>query len=317
MHGKEKMMSHTHDHAKDMLGKRLLLCMVINIVIPAFQIAGGIVAGSVALISDAVHNLGDFTALGIAYVAHKVANRSPSLKHTFGIRRVEIFAAVVNAALLGGSAMFIAVEAMKRLVNPTPVITELVIGLALLGIIGNGLSAWLLQQGSKHSLNARGAFLHMIGDMLTSVAVLISAVMMRFLEIPWLDPALSLLIVAYIVLNCIYLLREATHILLNGTPRGLDLVKVKLELESIAGVESVHYLHAWNISDQSVALTGHVVVQDQLLSSTENLAGMIREKLFQQFGIDHPVLQFETRSCGQGTLLCEMACGVEKACSEH
>lgn len=299
-------MPHVHAHEMQAFGKRLLLCMAINITIPVVQVIGGLAAGSMALISDAVHNFGDFLALVVAYIASRVAGRSPTIVHTFGIRRVEIFAAVINAALLGGAAVFIAVEAVKRLLGPTPVITELVMGLALLGIVGNGLSAWLLHRNAAHSMNARGAFLHMLGDMLTSVAVLLSAVVMRFADMPWLDPALSLLIVVYILVNCVLLLREATHILLNATPRGLDLHAVKTELEGMEGVHGVHHLHAWNISEQSVALTGHIVVPDQMLSSTENLAGLIRERLFHRFAIDHPVLQFETRPCGHGALLCEM-----------
>ncbi|GAB6057964.1 cation diffusion facilitator family transporter [Desulfonatronum parangueonense] len=309
-------MSRVHNHSTHRFGKRLLICMGINIVIPVFQIVGGIAAGSVALISDAVHNIGDFMALLLAFVAHKLGRRSPSLRHTFGIRRVEIFAAVINAALLGGAAVYIAMEAFKRLLAPTPVLTELVIGLALLGIVGNGVSAWLLHDDSRHSLNARGAFLHMMGDMLTSVAVLVSALVMRFTDMPWLDPALSLLIVAYILFNCVYLLREATRVLLNATPKGLDLKAVQVELEALEGVEGIHYLHVWNISDQSVALTAHVVVPDQMVSATEPLAEAINKMLISRFGIDHPVLQFETRTCGRGSLLCEMTCDEERHCSE-
>ncbi|SDB32942.1 cobalt-zinc-cadmium efflux system protein [Desulfonatronum thiosulfatophilum] len=309
-------MRHNHDRSTERFGKRLLICMGINIVIPFFQIIGGLAAGSVALISDAVHNIGDFMALLLAFVAHKLGRRSPSLKHTFGIRRVEIFAAVINAALLGGAAVYISIEAVKRLLAPTPVITELVMALALLGIIGNGLSAWLLHDDSRHSLNARGAFLHMVGDMLTSVAVLVSALVIRFTDMPWLDPALSLVIVAYILFNCVYLLREATRVLLNATPKGLDLRTVQAELEALEGVESIHYLHVWNISDQSVALTAHVVVPDQMISATEHLAETINKMLNSRFGIDHPVLQFETRTCGRGTLLCEMTCDEERRCRE-
>ncbi len=260
-----------------------------------------------ALISDAVHNLSDFTALVIAYVAYLVAKRGPTQRHTFGLCRVEIFAAVINSALLGGTAVVIAVEAISRLKNPTPILTEVVVILALVGISGNGLSAWLLHKDSKHNLNLRGAFLHMLGDLMTSVAVLVGAIVLHFKPWPWIDPALSLLITAYILLNCILLLKESIHILMNGTPRGLDLNSVKDTMEALPGVDGIHYLHAWTLGADSVALTCHVVVPDQPISDTESLSRVIRQKLLKRFGVDHPVLQFETRACGKGALLCQIA----------
>jgi cobalt-zinc-cadmium efflux system protein len=305
--------SHNHNHSET-FGKHLLWSMVINLLIPAAQMVGGLFAGSVALISDAVHNLGDFTALLVAFVANKVGSAEPSMRHTFGLRRMEIFAAVINAALLGGAAVYIAVEAMERLSSPEPVAVDLVACLALVGVVGNGLSAWLLHRDSEKNLNARGVFLHMVGDLLTSVAVLVGALAMHFMNIPWLDPVLSLAIVAYILLNSFSLLKDAVHVLMNGTPRGLDLEAVKTELESLNQVKSIHYLHAWSMGNQSVAMTCHVVVPDQLISATETLSKAIGEKLLDRFGIDHPVLQFETHVCGQGALLCQMACGAHSDC---
>jgi len=303
---------HNHNHNEtETFGTRVLISMFINLLIPAAQITGGIMSGSVALISDAIHNLGDFTALLIAYAAHRLGKRGPSLRHTFGLRRMEIFSAVANAALLGGSAVFISVEAVHRLAHPTPVAAGLVAWLALVGIIGNGFSAWLLHKDSGSNLNARGAFLHMVGDLLTSVAVLMGALVMGFIELPWLDPALSLGIVIYILFNCFILLKESMHVLMNGTPRGLDLEAVKTEVEEIPGVEGIHYLHAWSMGDESVALTCHVVVPDQLISATEAVSQAIHETLLKHFGIDHPVLQFETSACGHGGLLCQMGCGGE------
>ena len=312
---REGIVGHNYNHSET-FGKRLLVSMLINLLIPAAQIAGGLFSGSVALISDAVHNLGDFAALFVAYAAHKVGRTKPSLRHTFGLRRMEVFAAVVNAVLLGGAAVYIAFEALERLSNPTRIATELVAGLALVGILGNGLSAWLLHKDSKDNLNARGAFLHMLGDMFTSFTVLIGALFMRFMEIPWVDPVLSLSIVVYILFNCFSLLKEAMHVLMNGTPNGLNLESIKTELEAINHVDGIHYLHAWSMGSESVAMTCHVVVPDQLISATETLSKTIRKKLLDRFAIDHPVLQFETRSCGDGALLCQMACGAESTCKQ-
>ncbi|MFZ5565157.1 MAG: cation diffusion facilitator family transporter [Thermodesulfobacteriota bacterium] len=314
------MTHHHHDSGTAQgktLGSRLLMAMVINLLIPAAQITGGLVAGSMALISDAVHNLGDFAALVVAYAAHRAGRQGPSLRHSFGMQRLEILAAVINAALLGGAALYIAVEAMDRLIDPFPVNLNIVAWLALAGLLGNGLSAILLHRDSAHNLNARGAFLHMVGDTLTSAAVLAGALVMRVADLPWLDPALSLAIVVYIAWNAVLLLREAVHVLMNGTPRGLDLETVKEKMEAVEGVLGVHYLHAWTMGGGSVAMTGHVVVADQMVSDTERLSKTLVGLLSKSFGIDHPVLQFETHACGQGELLCQMTCANGSTCKHQ
>jgi cation diffusion facilitator family transporter len=182
--------------------------------------------------------------------------------------------------------------------------------LALLGVAGNGVSAWLLHRDSEHNLNARGAFLHMVGDMLTSAAVLAGALVMWVIDLPWLDPALCLVIVVYIVGNALVLLKEAVHVLMNGVPRRIDLEALKTAMEKVDGVVGVHYLHAWSMGNRSVAMTAHVVVADQMVSATERLSREMAEMLLDRFDIDHPVLQFETQACGRGELLCgKTGCG--------
>lgn len=292
----------------DTTGSRLLITLGINLLIPTAQIIGGIYANSMALISDAVHNFSDFTALLIAYFAYRIGKKGASARNTFGYKRAEILGAVINVALLMAASAFILYEAFERFRNPQPVIGQVVIYLAALGIAGNGFSAWLLRRDSKHSLNVRGAFLHMLGDMLFSVLVLANGVILIFKPWYWLDPLLSFVIVAFILKNCWSILREATGILMNATPRNLDLEKAKEVLQEIPGVLGVHYLHAWNVSSTSIAFSCHVVVEDQLLSNTEALAKKIRRELNRYFGIDHPILQFETARCGNGTMLCELSC---------
>lgn len=293
----------------DTTGSRLLITVVINLLIPAAQILGGIYAHSMALISDAVHNFSDFTALLIAYFAFRIGKKGASPQNTFGYARAEILGAAINVALLVAASAFILYEAFERFKHPHPVIGQIVIYLAAVGILGNGLSAWLLHRDSKHSLNVRGAFLHMIGDMLTSVLVLFNGIILLFRPWYWLDPLLAFLIVLFILKNCWTILKEATGILMNATPKNLDLEKIKTALQAIPGVCGVHYLHAWNLSSSSIAFSCHVEVTDQLVSNTEPLSERIRHELFHGFGIDHPILQFETARCGNGSLLCELSCG--------
>jgi cation diffusion facilitator family transporter len=307
---------HHHGPApQDTSGRRLLATLALNLIIPTAQIIGGLLANSVALISDAVHNFSDFTALLISYVAFRIGRRGATVFNTFGYRRAEIMAALINVLLLAAASGVILFHAVQRFLNPQAVDGTLVIILAGVGVVGNGFSAWLLHRDAAHSLNVRGAFLHMVGDLLTSVAVLVNGLLLLFYPWYWLDPLLSVLIVVFILKNGWALLRESTAVLMNATPHDIDLEKVGAFLADFPGVSGVHYLHAWRVSSRSIAFSCHVVVPDQPLSGTERLAGRIRDELLQRFGIDHPVLQFETADCGQGTLLCEISCTGSGVCT--
>ncbi len=300
----------THHHAviPETSGSRLLITLALNLVIPAAQIVGGIRAHSMALISDAAHNFSDFTAVLIAYVANRIGRRGASTGFTFGYRRAEILAAALNVIILFAVSVFIVYEAVERIFHPQAVLGGLVILVAGIGVIGNGLSAWLLHKDAGHNLNVKGAFLHMLGDLFTSVAVLVNGIILMYRPWYWLDPALSVLIALFIVRNCWAIIREAVCILMNATPSGLDLHAVKNSMESIPGIDSVHYLHAWNLCSSSVAFSCHVVVPDQKLSRIDDLSRNMRARLMEQFGIDHPVLQFETVPCGEGDMFCGLSC---------
>jgi cobalt-zinc-cadmium efflux system protein len=301
--------SHQHVDVKDTSGSRLLMTLALNLIIPMAQVIGGVYAHSMALISDATHNFSDFVAVLLAYIAHRIGRKGASFQNTFGYKRAEIMAATMNVVILIGASAFILYGAIERFYHPQAVIGKVVILLAGVGILGNGLSAWLLQRDSRHSLNVRGAFLHMIGDLLTSVVVLINGVVLIFRPWYWLDPLLSILIVLFILKNCWSILKAAGGILMNATPKGLNLEEIKGFLEQIPGVCGVHYLHTWNISASSIGFSCHVEVLDQRVSQTEKLGETIRHELFHRFGIDHPVLQFETGSCGNGGVLCEISYG--------
>ncbi|MBW2112863.1 MAG: cation transporter [Deltaproteobacteria bacterium] len=309
LHEPTGVCSHQHVDVKDTSGSRLLLTLALNLMIPVAQVIGGFYAHSMALISDATHNFSDFVAILLAYIAHRIGKKGASFQNTFGYKRAEILAATLNVAILIGASAFIVYGAVERFYHPQHVLGKVVILLAGVGILGNGFSAWLLHRDSKHSLNVRGAFLHMMGDLLTSVMVLINGVVLMFRPWYWLDPLLSMLIVVFILKNCWSILKASTGILMNATPKGLDLEEIKEFLEQIPDVCRIHYLHAWNISATSIGFSCHVEVLDQRVSQTEKLGETIRHELFHRFGIDHPVLQFETAECGNGGILCEISSG--------
>jgi cobalt-zinc-cadmium efflux system protein len=308
-HQHSSLNGHHHVDVQDTSGPRLLITMFLNLLIPAVQVVGGLQAHSMALLSDAAHNFSDFTAVLIAYLANRIGRRGASVHNTFGYRRVEILAAAINVAVLLGAAAFIVTEAFHRLHHPDAVSGKLVVLVAMVGVIGNGLSAWLLHHDAGHNLNVRGAFLHMLGDLLTSVVVVLNGIVLMFKPWYWLDPVLSMAIAIFIVKNCWTILKEATSILMNATPNGLDIHKIRDFLERIPGIHNVHYLHAWNVCSSSVAFSCHVVVPDQRLSKIDTLKENIRHHLLHHFGIDHPILQFETSPCGEGEMLCALSSG--------
>ena len=303
--------SHHHSLSVNSTGARLLITLALNFIIPVVQVIGGIAANSMALISDATHNFSDFTAILISYIALKIGKKGASLQNTFGYQRAEILAALLNVAILFGASSIIVYGAFQRLQNPEIISGGLVIWVAAVGVIGNGFSAWLLHRDAKESLNVRGAFLHLMGDMLTSVVVMLSGLILLYKPWYWLDPFLSMLIVIFIVKNCWNILKESTAILMNATPGHLDIQAVQTFLQNFPGISGVHYLHAWSLGSSGVAFSCHVVVKDQPISQTQQLREKISHTLSQKFGINHPVLQFETSDCGSGNLFCEDTCAAE------
>jgi cobalt-zinc-cadmium efflux system protein len=295
-----------HHHEESSWGKRLIVSMIMNLIIPLVQIAGGVISGSMALISDALHNISDFVSLVINYAALVLGRRGPTLKQTFGYRRVEILATVISVAILYGAAFYIAVAAWHRWQKPEPITGQLVIWIALLGFVGNIISALMLHAGAKVNLNMKSAFVHMLADAATSLIVAGLGVIWLFKPWYWLDPLFSWLIVALILYSGWGLLKDSMLVLMNATPPGIDLRDIQKSLEALEGIKEIHDLHVWNPSAESIALAVHITVPDQLLSSVDEIAEKVREILFHEFKIDHPILQFESVKCAEADLLCHL-----------
>jgi cobalt-zinc-cadmium efflux system protein len=308
--------NHQHsNHQEITWGKQLVISMVMNLIIPLVQIVGGIVAGSMALISDALHNLTDFISLAINYGALMIGSRGPTHKQTFGYKRVEIFGTVISVALLYGVGFYIAIEAWQRWRAPQPIAGQYVIWIALLGFTGNLISALMLHSGSKVNLNMKSAFLHMLSDAATSLIVAFLGVVWVFKPWFWLDPLFSWVIVALILYGGWGLLKESILILMNATPAGIDLADIQQALTSMEGIKDIHDLHVWNPSAESIALAVHITVPDQMLSGVDELAENVREVLLTKFNIDHPILQFESNTCDEeAQLLC---CVVKQKHKDH
>ena len=293
-----------HRHEEASWGKRLIVSMIMNLIIPVVQIYGGIISGSMALISDALHNLSDFISLVINYAALLLGRRGLTYKQTFGYKRVEIFATLISVAILYSAGFYIAIEAWHRFLHPQPIAGQFVIWIALLGFAGNFISALMLHAGAKVNLNMKSAFLHMLSDAATSLVVAILGVVWIYKPWFWLDPVFSWLIVGMILFSGWDLLKDSILILMNATPPGINLHDIQNSLESIEGVKEIHDLHVWNPSAESIALAVHITVPDQRLSTVDGLAEKVRSILFKEFKIDHPILQFGSNSCNEAKLLC-------------
>jgi cobalt-zinc-cadmium efflux system protein len=287
------MHDHSHTHSHDTPKANVLIwALLITLGFAAIEAVAGWWSGSLALLGDAGHMVSDAFALGFAAIAAWIARRPPSERHTYGLGRADVIAAVVNGLFMLAIVIGIAAEAIERFRQPQPVASVAVIGVALLGLAINVGVAMLLHRGEQ-SINVRGAMLHVIGDLLGSVAALMAGLVILLTGWTPIDPLLSLLICGLIVASSLRLLREALHIIMEGVPGHLDLNVVG---EAMAGasdhVLSVHDLHIWNLSSGTVALSAHVLVDD--LQCWDELLEQLRRLLDEKFDIEHVTLQPET-----------------------
>jgi cobalt-zinc-cadmium efflux system protein len=287
-----------HAHPADRISIRMAIAVVLNLSFVLIEGFFGYLSNSVALIADAGHNLGDVLGLVCAWTAMCLARRPPGGRFTYGLGRSSLLAALTNAVLLLFACGAIAWEAIGRIAAPPAVGGNTVIGVASVGIVLNGLSAWLLHGGSHDDLNRRSAFIHMLGDTAVSAGVLVSGLIIVFTGWSWLDPVVSLVIVAVILMSTWGLLRDSVHLSLDGVPAGVNSGAVLSYLAGQRGVTNVHDLHIWALSTTSVALTAHLVVPDR--EAEEVLLGSLTPMLKQRFRIDHATLQIERDRCEHG-----------------
>lgn len=286
--------SHNHSHTKDLKDRNLVISILLNIVITAAQVVGGIISGSLALLSDALHNFSDVLSLIVSYVASKLSKKKASLDRTFGFKRAEILAAFVNAATLIIVAIILIFEAIKRFQNPEIIESNLVIWLSLIAILANGFSVLLLRKDSENNINIKSAYLHLLTDMMASVAVLIGGLLMKYYQIFWVDSVLTLLIALYLIWMGYDLLKTSTKILMLFTPEHINLKEVVRKVNAIPKVKKLHHVHIWNLSDDELHLEAHLDLE-QDISTTEfnSLLITIEKLLHDNFNINHVTIQPE------------------------
>jgi cobalt-zinc-cadmium efflux system protein len=282
--------------------RALRTALVITAVFLAVELVGGFVAGSVALIADAGHMATDVAALGLALFAIRVAGREATASKTYGYRRTEILAALANGVVLVGVSVFVAVDAVERMFAPPPVRSGLMLVVAVLGLGANIASAAVLHSSHRHSLNMRGAFLHVLGDALGSVGAIVAALAMMFFGWQLADPIAALVITVLILVSAWRLVRESVDVLMEAAPEHVDMADLGREIRAVAGVLDVHDLHVWTVTSGYHAISAHVDVAEDAHCPTvlRDLQAVARER----FDLSHTTFQLELREATAGATPC-------------
>lgn len=268
-HGGGECCGHGHHHHHGGASRNILTALALNASFAVIELIGGLLTQSVAIMADAVHDLGDSLALGLAWYFERAADRKSDKHFSYGYRRLSLLSAVLTAAFLVVASVFMIAQAIPRLMNPIQPNTTGMLGLAVLGIAVNGYAAWRMQHGS--TMNERVLSWHLIEDVLGWVAVLVVSVVMRFVDLPILDPILCLVFTSFIIFGVLKSFRQTVHLFLQGTPAGLDVGKMSDEIRAIPEVCDIHDVHVWSLDGESHVLTLHAVVPP-----TTDLAGAAR-----------------------------------------
>jgi cobalt-zinc-cadmium efflux system protein len=293
-----------HGHDPKPLEARLIGAIALNALIVVAEIVGGLVSGSLALLSDAIHNLSDVAALIIAFVARRLRRRPPSPRHTYGLGRVEVMAALFNSATILVVGTLIIRSAVTRLLHPTPILGGVMLVVASVGLAANLFSVLLLKGHSHDDLNMRAAVLHLLQDTLSSVAVVVAALLSGWRYGTYLDPAVSILVVVMVLFSGWRLLRDATRVLLEGTPAGLDLEALRQDVQKLVPGSDLHHVHVWELRPDQRMLTAHLrLADDGLLSKLESVLQQVRDRLQTHWAISHSTLEPEIVGCGENNLL--------------
>ena len=288
----------SHNHPESLKANRLLIATVLNLIIFFTEIAGGLLSNSLSLITDALHNLSDGLAIFIAWVANKISSRPSNLKRTFGYKRIEILAAFLNALILIAVSLYLFYEAALRIINPEPVKGLIMLIVAVIGLIANLVAVLLLHQDAKRNINIKAAYLHLFGDTLSSVAVLAGGIFIYFFDLYWIDPIVTILIGLYIIKETWTILKQTIDILMQGSPSGINIDEIKLDIELIPEIANIHHVHIWNLDDQSVHFECHVdLLKNIRISETDPIYNKIEEILKEKYHIKHLTIQFEHYKC--------------------
>jgi len=301
--------NHTHSHFTDLTRRtirRLALSLGITLAFVFVEIAAGVFANSLALLTDAAHNFTDVLALALSWWALRLTAQPANQNKTYGYHRAGILAALINSTTLVVIALGIFYEAYHRFINPPEVQADVLIGVGLAAVLINVVTALLVRRGAEHDLNIRSAFLHLMGDVLSTIGAVIAGVIIRYTNWNWLDPMVSVLIGFLILWSAWSIVREAIDILMEGTPTDIDMDAMIQDITSVDGVRGVHDLHVWSITQAMRTLSAHLVTADMSISEGANIQTRVNEILFHKYEVSHATLQLECEGCVPNLLYCDI-----------
>src|SRR5665647_1238481 len=286
---------HPHD-ISNLSGKKIFWVTLLNATITIAEIVGGILSGSLALLSDAVHNLSDTVAIALSYFANKIARKPKDSKRSFGYKRAEILSAFINSSVLLAISIVLIFEAFKRLQSPESINGTLMITVALIGLVANFVSVYLLEKDSHQSLNIKSSYLHLISDTVSSVGVLVGGIAIKLWGAVWLDTLITVLISLYILKETWHVIKKTVDILMQSSAV-LDYDEIKNDIEKIDKVKNIHHVHSWMINEKTVCFEAHINMDDMPLSEAEKVYDKIEHFLKEHHGISHVTLQAEVDKC--------------------
>ena len=301
--------SHIHSHLREAAKQttsRLSLSLFLTLAFVVIEASAGYFANSLALLTDAAHNLTDVIALGLSWFAIRLTSQPANARKTYGYHRAGILVALLNSTTLVLISIGIFYEAYHRFLSPPNVQSSILIGVGLIAVVINLVTALLVHRGSESDLNLRSAFVHLMGDVISTVGAVIAGVIIYFTDANWLDPFVSVLIGFLILYNAWGILRETVDILLESTPRDVDIKKMVSEITEVDGVLGVHDLHVWSLTQNLRTMSAHILTEDISVSAGAEIQGRINELVYHRYNISHATLQLECVDCDPDSLYCRI-----------
>ncbi|RLL85034.1 cation diffusion facilitator family transporter [Mesotoga sp. H07pep.5.4] len=296
--------SNGHHHGNSFASNRKLIFSVfLNLTISITEVFGGLFSGSLALISDSLHNFGDTSSLFVSFIARKISRKERNSTYTYGYKRAEIIGATLNTIFLLAIAVFLFAEAIRKLLSPAEIKGELMFWVAIVGLVGNVITAFLLFSESKQNLNIRSAFIHIVSDTLSSVFVIIASLIIIRYDFLLLDPLLTIVVGAYICYQSIHLLKKTMQILMQGIPDDHSIEMVRTELEKLDFVHNAHHIHIWTSDGSDIYVEAHVQLTKEAENSKVSLDSYLEkvEQVLKQLRINHSTIQIENGRCNGGS----------------
>ena len=298
---KHEGQSHAHD-VSGSSGAKMFWVSILNAAITAVEIIGGILSGSLALISDSIHNLGDTVSIILSYAAIRISSKRKDIKKTYGYKRAQIIAAFINASALIVISFFLVYEAIKRFGSPEKIDGTLMIAVAVIGLIANLLSVLILEKDSHNSMNVKSSYLHLLGDTVSSFGVVLGGIAIKVWDVVWVDPLITLLVAAYVMYEASKITMKSIDILMQSSA-DMDYDEIQKDIESIDEVKNIHHVHTWLADEKTIFFEAHVEVGENLkVCDTAAIYEKIERLLMEHYGISHVTIQIEGNSCSDKDL---------------